>query len=702
MKNYKLDTSTLPKVWVTWATTKNKQFDKRYWLNCQTGKKKNKPEDWMYYRDEYQIAHNNPYYKCSDDRVSLGLGYYTKHKPNIWVKSGSNLMYAYAKYHADIERLEVAVVQMDTSRKPEARKWTYAGDRFFIGKDKSVIDDKGNSYIGRRYHLTNKKSEGGARWMLMSLLKLHETPEFINEFKKFIGCEFFTKGNGSIVNIERPWHIETWFTSVQKTRKENKSQKSLDSLTALPLSDASGFAHKYPPIKRSEWNDILDVVYFERVSDEWSVLRSFYRNTDDTLQESWRCYIGDNGKTHMASYNNGWLPASSLRKTWYNHYAYLANQDEAIEKCNRLKYIINSIGDIDPGNLINAILVMLRHPEIEQLMKLGMKHLANNLMHSSTPKADLKDAFGGYFNEKEKSILRKVGLSKYQFDKMLEMQNQNDTYSCRKTLSVMREVFGNDLSPIDNASFNLYLTNGSRLSWHEWGSFMSGVNQLRLDKKKMFKNVIRLCVKYRQAATIICDTMGDYLRLNHGTQPEIDWYFPDISDATRAHNAIIELKRIQDAERRALWDKEEAERLKKEDERRKKVDEERKQYEYEDEEYIIRLPKDLAEIISEGHTQHICIGGYTGSHATGQTNLFFLRKKSEPDTPFYAIEMTNGKYINQIHGFGNKWLGNDPDAIPTVIRWLRKHDIRCEEAKLTCKATGYHSCNEYVPMPVVD
>ena len=167
-------------------------------------------------------------------------------------------------------------------------------------------------------------------------------------------------------------------------------------------------------------------------------------------------------------------------------------------------------------------------------------------------------------------------------------------------------------------------------------------------------------------------------------------------------HAIDELKRMQDAERRAMWDKREAERLKREEKKRIEIDEKRKNYEYEDENYVVRLPKDLNEIVREGNLQRICIGGYTSRHASGQTNIFFLRRKNNPDTPFYAIEMDNSMRVVQIHGYANSWLGNNPEAIPTVVRWMRKSGIQCDEKILTCKAKGYSSINDYVKMPVVD
>jgi hypothetical protein len=78
-----------------------------------------------------------------------------------------------------------------------------------------------------------------------------------------------------------------------------------------------------------------------------------------------------------------------------------------------------------------------------------------------------------------------------------------------------------------------------------------------------------------------------------------------------------------------------------------------------------------------------------------------LRRKDDESTPFYAIEMRDNNII-QIHGFGNKWLGNNPEAIPTVVRWLRKHNIKCDPKILTCTARGYGRTNEYIPMPIVD
>lgn len=699
MRNYALDTKMLPKVWVTWASTKNKQFDKRYWLNCQTGTKKTTPESWMLYNDETDI---NSWRRSNEEKTRIGCTYYTEKQDKIWVQSGTQLKYVYAKYHADIDRLEVAVVGIDTTRSEEPRKWKFLGDRFYIGKDKTIVDQNGNLQYSC-YSLYEYHTAYSGRELLGMLFRLHYNDNFLNEFKKFIGQSYFTIGNGNTVTIHNVWNIQQWYITTQKTRSKGKQQKLTDELTAIPLSDTTGFDEKYPAIKEDPSyqysNTLRDIVYFESIDDNLSVLRAFVRSYDNNeLRESWRMYLKPDGLSRIVSKtDNGWVPSKQIKSRWYSH-IYIANVDEAIEKCPRIKYVLGSVDKIPAGKQVDFLVTALRFPEIEQLAKLGYQKQCLDITSSPYTKADLKDLFGGYYNEKEKNVLRKVGLTKEQLNHHMSIES----YYNKRALKTMREMFGNNLSYMDKDSFVKYYNGCEAICRYFWRGLKYSLGNLDIDDMKFFKNMCRLSEKHKNVWTIANDTLNTYKGLDRGTQPAIDWYFNDLSDLTRAHDALTELKRMQDAERRAMWNMAEAERLKKEEEKRIKLDKERKQYEYEDDNYIIRLPKDGPEIVQEGTTQHICIGGYVSRHSTGGTNLFFLREKSAGSMPFYAIEMDNNKTIIQIHGFGNKWLGNNPEAIPTVIRWLRKNDIKCSDQILTCTATGYGSNGNYVPMPVVD
>ncbi|MBQ3023018.1 MAG: PcfJ domain-containing protein, partial [Clostridia bacterium] len=430
--------------------------------------------------------------------------------------------------------------------------------------------------------------------------------------------------------------------------------------------------------------------------DGWSVLRMIKReyNTNNLIERE-RMYLHDDGKNRIVTKErDNWVPSKQFNP-WGSKYKFI-NRDEAMEKCNRLKYLL-PLFDANEEKIRQYIMTALRFPEVEQLMKLGYTEEAKIIANSTTPRADLKDLFGGHYNEKEKSLLKKAGMTKHQFDKVL---GNGQRWNNSRALEQVRKITGDDFIHLDNETFDGYFEVFKRIGSSLYSGYYNYAERLNLDLKKLVKNIARLAKRNQQAYQLYHDTMSTYLRLEAGTEPAVDWYFDDFSDLRRMHDAVVALANQQYATRNARWSVAEAERMKKDEEKRKKLDEKRKEWEYEDDEFVVRLPKDGAEIIAEGSKQRICIGGYVSSHSTGACTLFFVRKKSEPDTPFYAIEIRNGVVI-QIHGAYNCWLGNNPEAIPTVIRWLRKNNFKCDPKILTCTATGYGQTANYIQLPVV-
>ena len=672
MKKTTIDTNLLPNVWLTWETTKGK-----FYLNCNTGKKQSDAPDFL------------------ADKTK-------RYDPkNVCINSGSRPRYAYVKYHKDIERLELAEVTIDTTRKEEIKQWRYSGNKYFMGKDKSVVDENGNA-VTSGFYLSQYHNANNFAYFLGMLYRIGYYQN-VDEFKKFLGSDTYTVGSGRVVEVRCCWHIQEWYKTKQKVRGPGKQQKLTDKLTAMSVSDVTGLSQKYPPTRDTNgryFTSINGIIYFERLEDGWSVLRVFRRSSGDTsVEEMERMYLHDDGTNRIvAPTKNGWVP-SRVCDTWTAYR--VVNEEEAMEKCKRLKYILPLLKGVSANKVKIALMNILRFPELEQMISLGYSVAAHGVAKTDTPKAELTHMFGEYYNEKENSLLRKAGMTKHQLDKHMEQYN---TYISKSeaTLREMRRFFGHNLTYLDNATFDKYY-DAFYSMYRGWrGEILPQLNNMDIDRVKFIKNIVRIGEKNDNVYVLVDDTINRYFGLNRGTRPDVNWYFDGYSDIVRIHDAIDELARVQEAERRALYNKQEAERLKKEEEKRKKIDEERKQYEYEDDTYIIRLPKDSNEIIREGARQHICIGGYTTRHAFGQTNLFFLRRKSDPNIPFYAIEMDNSNRIVQIHGHCNSWLGNHPEAIPTVVRWLRKNGIKCDQKILTCKAKGYGMVNDYVPMPVVD
>lgn len=69
--------------------------------------------------------------------------------------------------------------------------------------------------------------------------------------------------------------------------------------------------------------------------------------------------------------------------------------------------------------------------------------------------------------------------------------------------------------------------------------------------------------------------------------------------------------------------------------------------------YIIRPAKSSQELIAEGNALIHCVGGYAEKHANGETSIFVMRKVSDPEKPFYTVEVKNNK-ITQAYGYDNQ------------------------------------------------
>lgn len=90
-----------------------------------------------------------------------------------------------------------------------------------------------------------------------------------------------------------------------------------------------------------------------------------------------------------------------------------------------------------------------------------------------------------------------------------------------------------------------------------------------------------------------------------------------------------------------------------------------------DSDYFITVPKRIIDIVTEGRCLHHCVGStdrYFDRIKQRETYICFLRKKSEPNTPFYTIEVEPGGTVRQHRGMYDE----EPefDKVGTFIkRW---------------------------------
>ena len=212
-----------------------------------------------------------------------------------------------------------------------------------------------------------------------------------------------------------------------------------------------------------------------------------------------------------------------------------------------------------------------------------------------------------------------------------------------------------------------------------------------------FKKIIRLDEKESGFLLLQSDLVLAYrnVRSIYEQMPELNVNDLPVSDADiyritsrentiRLHDVLVEINNHLNDMRSA---KERAEM----DEKLRKLEKDRtKRFAYEDKNYCIKIPHTVDEVYDEGLKLHHCVKSYAKIYANGETNLLFLRKKRSESTPFYTIEINNNNEVVQIHGKYNRWLGNDPEAIPFVYEYLTKINAKFDKKQLLNTGTGYN------------
>ena len=69
---------------------------------------------------------------------------------------------------------------------------------------------------------------------------------------------------------------------------------------------------------------------------------------------------------------------------------------------------------------------------------------------------------------------------------------------------------------------------------------------------------------------------------------------------------------------------------------------------------ILTLPVSATEIVTEGKVLSHCVAGYADRHCEGKLTIAFIRKKEQPNVPYYTIEISNTGKIVQCHGYHNE------------------------------------------------
>lgn len=375
--------------------------------------------------------------------------------------------------------------------------------------------------------------------------------------------------------------------------------------------------HEYYLMRKSgveHWSHESD--YFER--DWWGKRRTLY-NKDSVMRNSG--YVVQNGQERLALLlADSWLKYSQL-----DAYIRLTNGG---------------------GDALGYIDFYHKHPQLEYLMKMGLWNIIDEGLR--------EQSFSNLFNWRGQTPQKLLGVQ----------VNKNDILA----LSVLA-------TDINTLKLSLYLKKNTRLSLAELACKRKELERLsNYDTCAHFECLKKAGISVESALNYIKKQNQETSRGLHYVL--IDWsdYVRDCQkleldmtdtavakprDLQRAHQNVVAQLKIKADE---LLNKQIAKLRKK-----------RERYNFSDGGLMAKVAASAEELIAEGDALHHCVGTYADRHAKGECTIILIRKQSEPDKPYYTMELSPRGVIVQVRGDHNCGMTKDVEAfIKAYKEYLRK------------------------------
>ena len=605
---------------------------------------------------------------------------------------------SYIRYVDELDAIEIARVAAQGGRGqngvPMDWYYPYAGHRCLIFKGDEA------AYLSNGF--VTKDGKYYSNEVVRLLMVLARTGMYQNKDSQ----ERELKRAGIVFDAEYSYYIWRFKEYYMKNwMPRNKSKRSV-GIDSIELDDIN--------LNGITTSDVMVI----QLTEDYMVFRKFTRDWSDhsKYNESFRIYVDKKGKPTVTCKrygSNKWdITTASIHCSTYSGVEndFILIGAENIDNWDSLKYLKNVL-NFNSKNIGEELVAILRHPILEQLSKSGYPKIAEGLTKENHIVANLKYYFR-VEKETKQPLYKLLGVNKWLLKAIEEMPLCNNgyyTYDGRMSVLHMIKYFYNrfDISDIDKETIETLVSEFSKIDlgalrelcgyrrwgWHRNGSDWDEVSDET--RKEIFKLIhMNRKDKDHDILRYYIDIKRLYDEINN--KPEINFNrFTDFHSLEIVHDALVEIKVQEDAERQARYNEEKRRQLENQRKGFEKLQKDRvERFNAESDKYLIRVPNTLEEITKEGMILHHCVGSYLNTHASGRTNIIFLRKKESPDTPFYTIEVDVMDRVVQIHGSHNKWLGNDPEAIPFVWKWIKDRNLECPKNILLNLGAGYGAAKE--------
>ena len=652
-----------PTVIIKWRA-----YGKNYYYNLKTGKINNLyPKDFS---EGYRYGNFDKHGRVvgSEDQHLYIPGKRTADK--ILIPANTLCDLGYVHYSKMYHLIEICLIRLDTKRNYESKiKTPFVIYRTFIAEENlhDIYDEHGN--------LVNRKA-----WY-NTFKHLHTSYTCREEIKKIVGDYLYIHGRFDIPSY---FAFISWimYYSGYKTTKsilkfEELSQKIEPEESLINRVKKSLPTVFYPPYP---WHSLMVKIIGEQVSDNIACFRYIvlYKNH---LVETIRVFLLPNNKTLTG-------------KKWLKNKFKIGIFDVPYT------YSIYKEGNFFENNITNpTILKMLAAinfnvESIAYYPKAYKSLIAEKLLNAGylTYYQDLIKEYRSVNDEDKFGKLNK-GTKLYAILGCTKQQMQQNTSNYE--ISTLKEFLGTtDIRPygIEPIKNLIQIHN-----FVDYNPFSYSEDILKIISIPQKLKILKTLAQFKNSfgVSLFNDILRCLRTVLRITEDENEvkslkfWKFNSEKDLEDLHDKAI---RMQNSAYKKQKEMKSQKLLNKYKITKKKRDE---LYDFEDDEFIIKMPDTPIDIMEEGKTLNHCVGGYMENHVEGKTTILFLRRKNDPETSFYTIEVKNNEVI-QIHGKHNRWLGNNPEVIPFMRKWLAKTGVECTERILRLNATGYAGIGQLV------
>ena len=519
-------------------------------------------------------------------------------------------------------------------------------------------------------------------------------------FKEFFQIGYI--GANKYVAFDSPKEIAPFMKANSLEVKSTPKQRRIDELVSIALpnhnvTDAGAYV----------------ICYADRANDEWTAMRWYHRIGGALFYETSRMYVSKKEHLHCRfDLKGNWVFAGAKLKAETFYADKLVLQTPDVFDGTKLEYFKDISSTL--SNRTAALYMLTTYPEFEKMYKIGLDWLCEEYLTAPWQQSwpNFLNSQVGTVDKSAKNILKFLGLSRYQFDKLMQVreklkaeaqQQRYRHYRMNSIIGITKNAFNAEsISHIDKETFD-YIVDSFTFARIFNGSHIGALRMTFALYQNDAIYFIRDMINAEDASNGQTftyrsqwgyPTQGNVIGMYYDTLRMIQSYedtrvlrprFNSPEELVGHHAVMVDLIN-------AIKLEEEAKRNARYESGFQKGHKKWTKWEWEgDEQFCVIAPASPIDLANEGMVLRHCVKSYIPNVANGDTNIMFIRRKGFEQSPFFTVEVDNHNRIRQVHGACNSITDSIEGLTDFVIQWAKRNKFKydVEFANRARAAGGY-------------